>query len=338
MLRGRGLATSSIIGDVTEGGTPRFTFGSADQARRYDAALASQVFRPWVESMVELNDPVPGNVVLDLACGTGVCALVLAERIGGGNISGGGGGRVVGIDASRGMLEVARAKLDEKTRGDGCSASAGKATLAPVDFLFGGACDPDTPWHETQLRRFDRAYCHQGLQFFKDPEEGCRRVRLALKPGGQFTVAVWAHVARQPLFAAVKMALESVGRPEWAAMAAGAPFSWDATCTDAGAVDKLETTLIRAGFDAPDAATERGEIYFADMEDAAGVVRAAPFWDELAAEEHLWDAYVAEVERHLAVTAGDTMRIVPRGAGTVDESVLAIPAVAHFGHATAPWN
>jgi|AntAceMinimDraft_5_1070358.scaffolds.fasta_scaffold27257_1 SAM-dependent methyltransferase len=54
--------------------------------------------------------------------------------------------------------------------------------------------------HENHLQRFDRAYCHQGLQFFADPEEACRRVRLALKPGGQFTVAVWAHVERQPLF------------------------------------------------------------------------------------------------------------------------------------------
>lgn len=47
-----------------------FTFGDEDQARRYDDALASQVFRPWCEAMVEINEPVPGNKVLDLACGT----------------------------------------------------------------------------------------------------------------------------------------------------------------------------------------------------------------------------------------------------------------------------
>jgi hypothetical protein len=56
---------------------------------------------------------------------------------------------------------------------------------------------------------------------------------------------------------------------------------------------------------------------------------------------------VAEVERHLEDTAGDKMRFVPRGqamggAGAtsdgVEDSVLAIPAVAYFGHATAPWN
>jgi hypothetical protein len=48
------------------------------------------VSRPWCESMLELNRPVPGNHVLDLATGTGVNALLLAESVGGGG--GGGGG------------------------------------------------------------------------------------------------------------------------------------------------------------------------------------------------------------------------------------------------------
>jgi hypothetical protein len=47
-----------------------FTFGDEDQARRYDDALAWRVFRPWCDAMVEINEPVPGNKCLDLACGT----------------------------------------------------------------------------------------------------------------------------------------------------------------------------------------------------------------------------------------------------------------------------
>lgn len=69
----------------------------------------------------------------------------------------------------------------------------------------------------------------------------------------------------------------SVGKPEWADIATGQPFSWDPHGSHARAVDKLETTLIKAGFDAPDAAVERGDIFFENLQEAAGVVFAAPF-------------------------------------------------------------
>lgn len=79
-------------------------------------------------------------------------------------------------------------------------------------------------------------------------------------------------------FPAVKRALMSVGKPEWAEMAT-APFGWDPRVseTHAGALDKLETTLIQAGFDAPDAGVEEGKIFFESLEAAAGVMTAAPF-------------------------------------------------------------
>ena len=75
-----------------------FTFGDEDQARRYDDALASQVFRPWCEAMVEINEPVPGNKVLDLACGTGQLGVHL-RRLGFSTID--------GLDLSPEMLAVA---------------------------------------------------------------------------------------------------------------------------------------------------------------------------------------------------------------------------------------
>jgi len=54
---------------------------------------------------------------------------------------------------------------------------------------------------------------------------------------------------------------------------------------------------------------------------------------------------VAEVERHLTETAGDALYFRPREGlrsgdlGNAGEgTVLALPALAYFGHATAPWN
>ena len=145
--------------------TPRrFT---ADDARRYHERAGRQMLVPWVEALVELSLPAPENVVLDLASGTGACAHVLAREIGTTNST----GRVVALDASRGMLEVARER-DAALR-----AAPDAPPLAPVAFDFADACDPDAPWHETRLRAFDRAYCHQGLQHFANPAEALARVR-----------------------------------------------------------------------------------------------------------------------------------------------------------------
>jgi demethylmenaquinone methyltransferase/2-methoxy-6-polyprenyl-1,4-benzoquinol methylase len=55
----------------------------------------------WRQRAVELLAPRPGDVVLDVGCGSGLCFDLLQERVG-------PGGTVVGIDASAEMLDVAR--------------------------------------------------------------------------------------------------------------------------------------------------------------------------------------------------------------------------------------
>ena len=270
---------------------------------------------PWVEALVELSLPAPENVVLDLASGTGACAHVLAREIGTTNST----GRVVALDASRGMLEVARER-DAALR-----AAPDAPPLAPVAFDFADACDPDAPWHETRLRAFDRAYCHQGLQHFANPAEALARVRKSLKPGGQFAGAVWAHVDHQPLHRAARDALVDVDKPEWAHILTGpdSDLSWggDKPDTSSGrssavsvpaAVAEMESILVDAGFDAPDAAAERGFAYFDHLEDAAGFVLAEPFGEALRGDETLWRSYVAAFERRLDETAGGEMRFVAR--------------------------
>ena len=271
------------------------------------------------------------------------------------------GGQVVGVDVSRGMLAVAEAKAKNAHSSAPASDGANPDGLAPVTFHFGDASAEDTPWHEPFVGRFDRAYCHQGLQFMADPIEALCRVRTALAPGGQFTCATWAPIEHQPLFLAVHRALcgPEVARPEWGE-AMLAPFacnsSGDTRGSHAEGVRKLEDALARAGFDAPDAAVERGYVYFANVDAAAGVVRAAPFYAELIADEGLYERYVqavrcrlAEVESELGGFARvDVADASEGGWGVVEAAkksgnlkggdVMAIPAVAYFGHATAPWN
>ena len=312
---------------------------------------------PWVEALVELSLPAPENVVLDLASGTGACAHVLAREIGTTNST----GRVVALDASRGMLEVARER-DAALR-----AAPDAPPLAPVAFDFADACDPDAPWHETRLRAFDRAYCHQGLQHFANPAEALARVRKSLKPGGQFAGAVWAHVDHQPLHRAARDALVDVDKPEWAHILTGpdSDLSWGgdkgrSPVSISAASAEMESILVDAGFDAPDAAAERGFAYFDHLEDAAGFVLAEPFGRGASRGRDV----VAIVRRRVRTAFGRNRRgrDAVRGAGRRrgglgrhrEDAVeggggggrwgerggvkLAVPVVAIFGHATAPWH
>ena len=86
------------------------------------------------------------------------------------------------------------------------------------------------------------------------------------------------------------------------------------------------------------------------------VVRAAPFFAELIADEGLHERYVRAVRSRLEeveseiggferVDAEDALEggwgvveAAKKSGADVGGDVMAIPAVAYFGHATAPWN
>ena len=69
-------------------------------AEVYERALVPGVFAAWAPVVVDRAEPRPGARVLDVACGTGVVARLVAGRIG-------PTGEVVGLDLNPGMLAVA---------------------------------------------------------------------------------------------------------------------------------------------------------------------------------------------------------------------------------------
>src|SRR6266849_7118239 len=80
-------------------------------APRYDLINDLQSFglhRLWKRRLVRLAMPQPGERALDVCCGTGDIALLLARR----------GAEVVGLDFSEPMLAIAlkRAEIDKPTR------------------------------------------------------------------------------------------------------------------------------------------------------------------------------------------------------------------------------
>lgn len=134
-------------------------------AGRYDLLnhlLSGNVDRRWRRLVADKLCPSLGanSTVLDVACGTGDLALVVAERC---------GARVVGVDFCRPMLEIA----------------ARKAADAPgkIPFVEGDALR--LPFAD---RQFDAATIAFGLRNLSDVAGGLKELRRVLKTGGRLVV------------------------------------------------------------------------------------------------------------------------------------------------------
>lgn len=193
----------------------------ASAAEHYQQQLVPAMFAPWAPVLVDLAGLRPGEVVLDVACGTGVVARLAAERVG-------VAGRVVGLDLNAGMLAVARA----------LPPVAG----APIDWREADALAMPLP-----DATFDAVLCQQGLQQFPDRPAALREMRRVLRAPGRLAACVWGALEGSPGMAALVAALERhVG--DAAARNRRAPFA----LADAGALREL---IAAAGFRAVDVRT-----------------------------------------------------------------------------------
>lgn len=113
-----------------------------------------------------------GNRVLDLACGAGSSALPAARLVG-------RSGRVVGIDISRGMIDVA-------------------ASRARAEGLFWVAFQQAAVEDLSLDERFDVALCGFAVHHFDDPATVSRAMARHLKPGGRWGLSLWADGFWEP--------------------------------------------------------------------------------------------------------------------------------------------
>jgi len=124
--------------------------------------------------LVELAKIKPGNRVLDIATGTGEPAITAARAVG-------PTGRVIGVDHSAGMLDVARRR-------------AAALGLTNVEYREGDAASLKEP-----PASFDAVLSRWGLMFVTDLEATARGIRAALKPGGFLATAVWDTADKVPM-------------------------------------------------------------------------------------------------------------------------------------------
>jgi demethylmenaquinone methyltransferase/2-methoxy-6-polyprenyl-1,4-benzoquinol methylase len=133
-------------------------------AHRYDlvnSLMTLGLDRSWRRFTARRSEPKPGACGLDLCCGTGMLAMELASFVG-------PSGRVVGLDFSEKMLDVARKNLERFVLRDNIRLVCGQAMELPFR--------DDT---------FDCATVGWGLRNVPDISTGLREMTRVVKPGGK---------------------------------------------------------------------------------------------------------------------------------------------------------
>ena len=137
------------------------------------------------ELMLQATAPSPGELVLELACGTGGLGLAAAEQVA-------PGGAVVVSDFAVEMVSIAAARAEARGLDN---VTARRLDLDHVD-------EPDAS--------YDVVLCREGLMFALDPEGAAREITRVLRPGGRFAVAVWGPPASNPWLTVVFDAVGAV--------------------------------------------------------------------------------------------------------------------------------
>jgi ubiquinone/menaquinone biosynthesis C-methylase UbiE len=150
-------------------------YGWDRAAAEYDPAWQSQLAATQAR-VVACAALVPGERVLDVACGTGLVTRAAASAVG-------PRGHVLGVDLSAGMIEAARRRTPDLDEPRFVRMDAERLDLADGSF--------------------DAAVCALGLMYMPDPARAVAEMRRVVRPGGRVAMAVWgerAHCGWSPLF------------------------------------------------------------------------------------------------------------------------------------------
>jgi SAM-dependent methyltransferase len=120
---------------------------------------------PFGNAALKIAAPRPGERAIDIGCGCGDTSIEIARIVG-------TAGRVLGLDVSQPMLEVARAR-------------GTLANCAHLDFLEGDASDAELP------ANIDLLFSRFGVMFFSEPLQAFGHLRKSLRMGGRCVFVCW---------------------------------------------------------------------------------------------------------------------------------------------------
>jgi len=239
-------------------------------AQLYESHLVTHMFRPFARDLVVRAAPQSGDRVLDLACGTGVVARLIAPLVG-------PGGSVTGLDLSPGMLAVAQ----ERAEAEGLAITWQTGNADALPFADGA---------------FDLVVCHQGLQFFPHKAIALQEVRRVLSRRGRALVSSWSPVDANP----VNQIFDEIAIRQLGFTPGAIPFGL-------GGAEVLEAHMRDAGFAevavTPVGLTVRWPSYVDFLQRTiTGAVAAVPALAALSPDERasLVRAYEKEATLHIA--------------------------------------
>jgi len=143
---------------------------------RYDAmnsVMSAGLHHRWRARTADMADLAPGAAALDVCCGTGDLAFELRRRVG-------PGGRVVGLDFSAPMLELAERKAT--------------AAAAAVEWVEGNALE--LPFGDAT---FDAATVGFGVRNVADVPRAIREMARVVRSGGRVAILEITTPQRPPL-------------------------------------------------------------------------------------------------------------------------------------------
>jgi ubiquinone/menaquinone biosynthesis C-methylase UbiE len=220
-----------------------------EAAEQYEARFVPAIFAEWAPRLADVAGVAPGQAVLDVACGTGIVARTVADRLA-------GQGRVVGVDLNDAMLTVARRlRPDLEWR---------RADVAELPFPDG---------------TFDVVLCQMALMFFPDRVQALGEMARVARPGGTVSICVPASLDAQPAYGPfVDLAAEIAGPAARALL--GSYWS----CGD---LEELTGWFRRAGLESTEVRTELGRASFDTPEELAVTeVEGSPLGQRISAAEY----------------------------------------------------
>lgn len=153
-----------------------------DVARFYEGTLVPLIFEPYAEDLAARARALEPNVVLEVACGTGVVTRALVAALP-------TGCEIIATDLNNAMVAHAERIGTART-----------VSWRQADVMA-------LPYDDAS---FDVVVCQFGVMFFPDRVAAYREIRRILRPGGTFLFNIWNDIEHNEFAAVVTEAVSTL--------------------------------------------------------------------------------------------------------------------------------